>query len=144
MKRMVNGELIDMTLAEVNAREAEEDADLLDTLDQHLQDCCRNKELGGFTIMGITIPSDEKTERRIIGARVKAESDPNYVIQDWTTDGGLTSTTLTAEMIIAISDAFDTHVQKCFSAKVAVKKNLRFYNTAAQVSAVYDQTYDGL
>lgn len=100
-------------------------------------------EEGGFEFQGIFIPTDDKTERRIIGARVKAEADPNYTITDWTTDGGQTTVTLTAAIIIAISNAFDAHVQKSFSAQVAVRAVLENLNSRAEIEAAFDAAMTG-
>lgn len=143
MKKLVNGELVDLTPQEITAREAEEALSNSKQLEKFLPAYRFEREVGGFQVLGLTIPSDEKTERRIIGARVKAEANPSYVIQDWTTDGGLTSTTLTAEMIIAISDAFDAHIQKCFTAMVSVRENISNYTTAEQIKTAFDTAYGG-
>lgn len=99
------------------------------------------REIGGFLFNGMFIPTDEKTERRIIGARVKAEADPDYVIPDWTTDQGATVHTLDAATIIAISNAFDAHVQKCFSAMVAVRANIAEYTRRAEIEAAFEVAY---
>jgi hypothetical protein len=109
----------------------------------HLANYRYQREIGGFTLNGMFIPTDEKTERRIIGARVKAESNPDYEIADWTTDNGETSTTLNAATIIAISDAFDNHVQKCFSAMTTVRSNINDYNTPVEIETAFDEAYNG-
>lgn len=91
-----------------------------DALKACLVECRQRAEYGGITINGMNIHSDEKTEGRIGRAYTKAQADPNYIIENWTTDGGITSVTLTAAMIIAIGDALDAHIQKCFSVNVSV------------------------
>lgn len=105
----------------------------------HLIDKRWRTETGGFYFNGIFIPTDEKTERRIIGARVKAEADPEYVIPNWSTDGGVTSIVLTAPMIIAISDAMDAHVQKCFSVMVVLRARLHEFESIAALEAAFDE-----
>jgi hypothetical protein len=118
-------------------------AERTETLIPHLENYRYTKEIGGFLFNGLLIPTDEKTERRIIGARVKAEANPNYVIADWTTDNGVTTYTLDAATIIGISDAFDQHVQKCFSAMVTVRQNINQYTTTAEVETAFNEAYDG-
>tara|TARA_B100000686_G_scaffold353795_1_gene460854 strand:- start:3751 stop:4158 length:408 start_codon:yes stop_codon:yes gene_type:complete len=98
-------------------------------------------EEGGFDFNGIHIPTDEKTERRIFDRRPKAEADPAYTIPDWTTDGGETSVTLTAEMIIAISNAFDSHIQKCFTALTGVRAELEQLDSEEDIKNAFDAAY---
>jgi len=99
------------------------------------------KELGGFTMPGgLGIPTDEKTERRIMGAYTKAQVDSNYSIASWTTDGGLTHTALNATAIIAIGDAFDAHIQSCFDAEAAITGNT--YASIKLMEAAFDKAYD--
>lgn len=110
-----------------------------DDLKDHLVHVRQAVEYGGITFNGMTIPSDEKTEGRIGRAYTKAINDPNYTIDNWTTDGGATSFTLTASMIIAIGDALDAHIQKCFSVNVAVTAQIvsGALTTKTQVEAAF-------
>lgn len=50
----------------------------------------------------------------IMGARIKADADPDYSV-GWKTDAGFVR--LTAEQIVGISGAVLAHVDACFAAE---------------------------
>ena len=66
---------------------------------------------------GLAVATDDRSKIMIIGARVKANSDPGFTTE-WKTGAGFV--TIDAATIIAISDAVQAHVAACFAAEAAV------------------------
>lgn len=75
-------------------------------------------ETGGITVGGVTVATDDRSKTMIMGARIKADVDPGYVVGWKGADGGFVE--LSAPQIIAISDAVLAHVDACFAAEAAV------------------------
>lgn len=81
-----------------------------------------DKEVGGVVLGGVPIATDDRSKLMITGARVAANSDP-----DWTTiwqgaDGN--SYPLTAEQMIGISDGVQAFVSSCFAIYADVKAEI--------------------
>lgn len=100
-------------------------------------------EMGGFDFNGMFIESDAKTEQRLIGARVKAESDPTYVIEQWKVGSQFVS--LDAATIIAISDALSAHIAQSFSFEGAISAKIDAgeYWDAVEVADAYEALVNG-
>jgi len=75
------------------------------------------KEVGGITVNGVNVLTDDRSKLMIIGARMKAVEDGNTTKQ-WKTPGGFV--TLDAATLIAIGDAVEAHVQACFDKEAEV------------------------
>jgi hypothetical protein len=71
------------------------------------------KETGGMMIGDLTIFTDDRSKMMIMGARIKAQSDPEFVTKWKTASGGFEE--IDAPTIIAVSDAVLAHVDACFS-----------------------------
>lgn len=69
-------------------------------------------ETGGIVFMGMSIRTDEDTQRKITGAYVQADKNPSFTAK-WKMDAGV-FVTLDAATIIAIGDAVTGHIQTCF------------------------------
>lgn len=69
-------------------------------------------ETGGIVFMGMSIKTDEDTQRKITGAYVQADKNPSFTAK-WKMDAGV-FVTLDAATIIAIGDAVTGHIQTCF------------------------------
>ncbi|QVQ37789.1 DUF4376 domain-containing protein [Pseudochrobactrum algeriensis] len=93
------------------------------------------KEVGGITLSGLVIYTDDRSKIMISGARVAAEADPNFTTQWKGADG--TFVTLDAAMIVAISNAVSTHVLNCFAleAQVLAQIEAGTITTAAEIDA---------
>lgn len=76
------------------------------------------KEVGGVSISGVAIATDDRTKVMVAGARVMAENDPSFVTQ-WKTSGNV-FVPLDAPTIIAISNAIGAHVAACFALEAQV------------------------
>lgn len=74
-------------------------------------------EVGGISIGGIDVATDDRSKTMIMGARIKADSNPAFSTR-WKTQAGFA--VLTAGEIIAISDAVLAHVDACFTAEATV------------------------
>jgi hypothetical protein len=70
------------------------------------------KEVGGTSLNGLAIFTDDRSKLMISGARQAAESNPAFTTQ-WKTSAGFI--TLDAATIIAVSNAVLTHVSNCFA-----------------------------
>lgn len=68
-------------------------------------------EVGGITLNGMQIDTDDRSKLLINGAALEATIDPAYVMQ-WKTPGGFIE--LTAVQVIGIARAVRAHVQACF------------------------------
>ena len=68
-------------------------------------------EVGGITLNGVDIDTDDRSKLLINGAALEATIDPTYVMQ-WKTPGGFIE--LTAVQVIGIARAVRAHVQACF------------------------------
>ena len=68
-------------------------------------------EVGGITLNGVPIATDDRSKLLINGAALEATIDPAYVMQ-WKTPGGFIE--LTAQQVIGIARAVRAHVQACF------------------------------
>lgn len=86
------------------------------------------KEYGGINVpIGggnlLSVPTNDRTRLMIAGARLKADAEPNYVVESFKVTSSF-YVTLTAPMIIAISDAVDAHVQACFTTNREVDEKI--------------------
>jgi hypothetical protein len=70
-------------------------------------------EEAGTSLNGTTILTDRQTQAKLTAAYVKASQGDSYVIESWKFAPGV-FITLNAQMIIAIADAVEAHVQACF------------------------------
>lgn len=68
-------------------------------------------EVGGITVFGVRVETDDRSKLLINGAALEATIDPTYVLQWKTPDGFIW---LTAQQVIGISRAVRAHVQACF------------------------------
>lgn len=68
-------------------------------------------EVGGITLSGVHIDTDDRSKLLINGAALEATIDPAYAMQ-WKTPGGFVE--LTGEQVIGIARAVRAHVQACF------------------------------
>lgn len=68
-------------------------------------------EVGGITLNGLQINTDDRSKLLINGAALEATIDPAYVMQ-WKTPTDFVN--LTAEQVIGVARAVRAHVQACF------------------------------
>lgn len=80
------------------------------------------KEVGGITIAGVPIATDDRSKIMIMGARVAAAADPNWTTVWHGADGA--SYPLNATAMIAISDAVEAHVNATFATFASVKADI--------------------
>jgi len=78
-------------------------------------------ETGGITVSDAPIATDDRSKTMIMGARIKADADPDYSV-GWKTDAGFVA--LTSAQIIDISNAVLAHVDACFAAEAAVRSGI--------------------
>lgn len=133
MKKLVNGELVDLTPQEIAARQAEEAANNTTALAAHLPAYRYQKENGGITVGGVTIQTDIATRTNLLGAKAL-----NTSIK-WKTPNGFV--TLTAQQISDIANAVGLHVQKCFDAEATVLEDIANYTTKQEIEDAFDTAY---
>lgn len=80
------------------------------------------KEVGGITIAGIPVATDDRSKLMITGARVAAMADSNWSTVWIGADGG--SYPVDATAMIAISDAVQAHVNATFATFAAIKARI--------------------
>jgi hypothetical protein len=136
MKKLVNGELVDLTQEEIDARNAETSATQAQAITDHIKTYRRTKENGGLTVSGVTIQTDTETRASLLGA-----VQLNTSI-DWKTPNGFV--TLTAQQISAIATAVGQHVQKCFTAEKTVSEahEQTPYESIQAIETAFDNAYN--
>lgn len=96
------------------------------------------KENGGVSVGGgITIQTDRESRPNLIGARINAIEDPSFVLK-WKVQDKFID--LSANQIIAISDAARIHVQKCFEAEASVAEKIDQISEDS-IAAAFDEAY---
>lgn len=140
-QKMVNGQLQDLTpeeQAEYDARQAAYNAS--SAVQARLLSALAARryavEVGGITVNGQTIATDDRAKVMANGAAAAAQKNASFTTK-WKTSAGFV--TLNAAAIIAIADAVAAHVDKCFESEATVAANIANYTTAAQVIAAFDQ-----
>lgn len=76
------------------------------------------KEVGGATVGGMAIHTDDRSKSLIMGARMAAEADPDFTT-DWKAADG-SFITIDAATIVAVSNAVLAHVANCFAIEAQV------------------------
>lgn len=76
-------------------------------------------ETGGIEVGGMAVPTDERTQAVLTGARAKILADPAFEISRWKVGAGQ-YVTLDAVTIVGLSDAVAAHVQACFDLNAQV------------------------
>jgi len=95
------------------------------------------KEVGGITVNGLQVATDDRSKMMISGARVAAEADPNFVTQ-WKAANG-SFVTIDAAAVITISDMMLAHVSNCFAieAQVLAEIDAGTISTVEQIDAAF-------
>lgn len=113
-----------------------------DYLSQHLAAYRYEKEVGGISIDGMPIPTDDRTKTLLVGAYNDAlyENDPNR-LRTFKIEGNFA--TLTNAQVIYIALAIATHVQKCFDAEATVYQMINEGSliTEEDVENAFDEAY---
>ncbi|AZO77702.1 MULTISPECIES: DUF4376 domain-containing protein [unclassified Bosea (in: a-proteobacteria)] len=96
-----------------------------------------SKEVGGLTVAGVPIATDDRSKVMIIGARVAAEADAGWSTTWHGADGG--TYPVDAAAMLVISDAIQAHVNQSFATFAAVKADIEAgeITTAAEVDAAF-------
>lgn len=79
-------------------------------------------EIGGVTVGGLVIATDDRSKTLLMGARISAAADAAFTTP-WTFPDG-SEEKLDAPTIIATSDAVLAHVAACFDTFSAIKTKL--------------------
>lgn len=69
-------------------------------------------ETGGIVVGGLSVKTDEDTQRKITGAYVQALQNPSFTVK-WKIATGV-FVTLDDATILVIGDAVTAHIQSCF------------------------------
>ena len=80
------------------------------------------KEIGGITVNGVPIATDDRSKQMIIGARLAASVNPNWSTMWVGSDADIYPVDATA--IVTISDAVQSHVNACFTMFADVKADI--------------------
>ncbi|TCR69681.1 DUF4376 domain-containing protein [Bosea sp. BK604] len=95
-------------------------------------------EVGGITVSGVPVETDDRSKIMIMGARVAAEADPEWSTIWHGADGG--TYPIDAAAMIGISDAVESHVNRGFGTFAKVKTQIESgeIKTAAEVDAAFN------
>lgn len=110
-----------------------------DPVEPHISTYHKQRVTDGITVSGVSIKANDKTERRLMAARIVAKENAAYTVK-WEAENGFFE--LNATQIIAIADALLAHIQKCFAAKEAIASEE--YLTKEEVEQAFDAAYDSL
>lgn len=94
-------------------------------------------EVGGITIAGVPIATDDRSKLMITGARVAAMADPGWSTVWHGADGQTYPVDATA--MIAISDAVQAHVNSSFASFATIKSAIEAseITTTAEIDAAF-------
>lgn len=103
----------------------------------YANDASWKKEVGGLTVAGIPIATDDRSQLKILGSRVAADANPAWSTVWDAADGN--SYPITAATMIAISDAVAAHVNHCFAIRAQVKAQIAAgtITTTAQIDTAF-------
>lgn len=95
------------------------------------------KEIGGITVSGVPVATDDRSKQMILGARLAAQADSNWSTSWVAADGSIVP--VNASTIIAISDAVQAHVNDCFTTFALVKADIDSgtITTIAEIDAAF-------
>lgn len=131
--KMVNGEEVPMTDAEILQRQAEEAAFAREQLAAFLPAYRYQRENAGITVGGVLVQTDLGSRTNLLEAKGLGTSIK------WKTPNGFV--TLRAEQIAAIASAVGAHRQKCFDAEAVVEANISEYATTQEIQEAFDNAY---
>lgn len=137
--KLVNGEVIPMTEAEIAERQAEETQAQENTLNGYLPQYRFKREVGGVSYLGKTIQTDRETRANWIGILINAQSNPAYTVTWKTSDGSFAH--YSANEAIGAALKVSDHVQKCFDAESQLENES--FNNKNQIEAAFEQAYLG-
>lgn len=94
-------------------------------------------EVGGITVSGVPISTDDRSKQMIMGARIAADADSSFTTGWVGEDGNIYP--LTAAQVIGISNAVLAHVQTCFAtfATVSAAITAGTITSTAQVDTAF-------
>lgn len=112
--RYVNGEFLPPI-----APEPPSDAERKAALTAFAADLRWRREVGGITVAGVPVATDDRAKMMIVGARVAAMADPQWSTIWHGADGD--TYPVDAAAMLAISDAVQAHVNQGFASFAQVK-----------------------
>lgn len=103
----------------------------------YARNCRWRAEIGGMVWNGMPIATDDSSKVKIAGARIKAQSDPNFETTWYGADGE--GVVVDAALIIALSDAVLAHVDDSFTTFGLVKAGITegSITTTAEIDAAF-------
>lgn len=133
--KMVNGELVELTQAEIDQRNTEAAASQAQAVTERIKSYRREIENGGITVNGVDIQTDVESRASLLGA---VQLNRNI---DWKTRKGFVS--VSPAQVSALATAVGDHVQKCFTAEKVVSEAhaAKPYETIEDVEAAFDAAY---
>jgi hypothetical protein len=97
------------------------------------------KEVGGITVNGMYMPTDEQTQYTLTGAVTMVQVTPDTTIQWKIADG--TFITLPGPELVLLAQAVATHVQNCFSTEANLSTGIQATPPTTTTRAQIDQAY---
>lgn len=107
------------------------------TLLAYAADIRWRREVGGITVAGVPVATDDRAKMMIVGARVAASSDPAWSTVWHGADGATYPVNVAA--MIAISDAVQAHVNDGFATFATLKAAIESGTilTTAEIDAAF-------
>lgn len=96
-----------------------------------------DREVGGVSVGGVAVATDDRSKMMVLGARMAAVADPGFTTRWKTLEGAFVD--LSSAQIVAISDAVLAHVDACFALEATVLADIAAgeITTAAEVDAAF-------
>lgn len=95
-------------------------------------------EFGGFddSSSGLFVRTDERTRSLLTAAKVRAQSDSDYVVEHWKTESGV-FITLDAPTIIALESAVHDFIEAQFAREAQLTATVDAATTVEELGAIH-------
>lgn len=137
--KLHDGNLVEYTPDELVALEIQQ----AEIITQSITKCRDEKLLGGISVNGIDIQTDDLSQQRLMATRIIAKENPDYAV-NWKAGNGFV--TLTSEQIIMLADAVRNHVQKCFDTEkfITEQHSENSFNSIKEVEQSFESFFQKL
>ena len=141
MKKLVNGELVDLTQEEIDARNAEQSVTETKAITDHIKAYRRERESDQVSIgTGDTLVTVTPDLRTVF--TIETIDRDGLGVKDYRADNGVFD--LTAQRVSQLNIAIKTHIAKCFKAQATVETAHAStpYTTKDAIETAFDNAYN--
>lgn len=140
MKKLENGQLVDLTAEEVAEKQQLDQEQKTIQLNEYLIEYRYRKESGGYLYTdGNRYQTHRESRADWLGVLIQAQANPAYTVK-WKHMGN-EIITLDALTAVDIANKIAAHVAKCFAAEAVVKTNIGSYKSEQEIRDAFDAAY---